>query len=76
MDRMEMLEGRIVNLELRPLILTPEHLDKIAEAAADKALEKVYARVGKQVMTKLAWILGVVVLSAMVWLSGKDALLK
>ncbi len=54
--------------------LTEEEVEHIADKAADRALEKVYTEVGKSVLKKLAWIVGVVIVSALVWLSHIDKL--
>lgn len=60
------------------MMLTKEQLDVIvdaaAEKAADRALEKIYAEVGKTVLRKLAWLVGIVVVSLAIWLIGKGAL--
>lgn len=54
--------------------LTELQIEVIAERAADKALEKVYAQVGQSVLKKLAWLIGVVVVGLGIWLAGKDLL--
>jgi tetrahydromethanopterin S-methyltransferase subunit G len=54
--------------------LSDAQIDKIAERAAVKALEKVYADIGKNVLKKLAWLVGVVVVAFAMWLAGKGAL--
>lgn len=54
--------------------LTEAEIDAIAERAAKKALEGVYADVGRSVLKKLAWLAGVVVLGLALWLIGKDSL--
>lgn len=54
--------------------LSDAQIDQIAEKAAEKALQKVYAQVGQSILKKLAWLLGVVVLSAALYLAGKGAL--
>jgi hypothetical protein len=51
--------------------LTDAHINAIADRAADRALEKVYAQVGASVIKKLMWILGVIALAVFAWLSGK-----
>ena len=56
-----------------PRILTTDDIEIIAERAADKALEKVYAEVGKSLVKKFFWAVGLVVIAAAVWIS-KDAL--
>tara|TARA_R100001460_G_scaffold7778_2_gene19534 strand:- start:20279 stop:20482 length:204 start_codon:yes stop_codon:yes gene_type:complete len=56
--------------------LTESDIDRIAEKAAERALEKVYAEVGKNVSKKLMWIMGVVSISLIVWLSSFGGLTK
>lgn len=54
--------------------LTDAEIDAIAERAAKKALQSVYAEVGQSVLKKLAWLAGVAVIGFALWLIGKDAL--
>ena len=54
--------------------LSEAQIDMIAEKAAEKALQKVYAQVGQNVLRKLAWLVGLVVVSAAMFLAGKDVL--
>ena len=54
--------------------LTEDQIDHIAEKAAQKALDKVYSDVGRSVLHKLAWFAGIVVVSLMMFLAGKDAI--
>lgn len=42
----------------QPDCLTEADIDRIAEQAAQRALEKVYAEVGKSVIKKFLWIIG------------------
>jgi hypothetical protein len=56
-----------------PRVLTTDDIELIAQRAADKALEKVYAEVGKSLVKKFFWAVGLVVIAAAVWIS-KDAL--
>lgn len=56
--------------------LTESDIDRIAEKAANRALEKVYAEVGKSVSKKLMWIMGVVSISLIVWLSSFGGITK
>ena len=53
--------------------LSDAEIDVIAERAAKKALQSVYAEVGRSVLKKLAWLTGVAVLGLAMWLIGKDA---
>lgn len=54
--------------------LTDDQIDAIAEKAARKALQIVYAEVGQSVLKKLAWLVGLVVVGLALWLIGKDSL--
>lgn len=54
--------------------LSDAQIDMIAEKAAEKALQKVYAQVGQNVLKKLAWLIGLIVISGAMFLAGKDAL--
>jgi len=56
--------------------LTEADIDRIAEKAAGRALEKVYAEVGKSLSKKLMWIMGVVSISLIVWLSSFGGITK
>jgi 3-methyladenine DNA glycosylase Tag len=55
--------------------LTEEQIDHIAEKAAEKAVEKLmdkgFKAVGKTVVEKLFWIVGVVSLGLYFWLQAK-----
>jgi len=54
--------------------LTEEQMEVIAEKAARKALELVYAEVGKSVLKKLAWLVGLIIVGIALWLAGKGHL--
>jgi hypothetical protein len=47
----------VSNLE-KPL--TEADIERIAEKAAERALEKVYSQVGRSIVTKVLWIVGAV----------------
>jgi len=51
------------------LPLTDEQIDAIAEKAAQRALDKVYADVGRGVLKKLAWLVGIAVVGLLIWLA-------
>ena len=53
-----------------PTVLTEEQLETIAERAAERALEKVYADIGKSVVHKLLWALGAAALALAAYLKG------
>jgi hypothetical protein len=56
--------------------LTDSQIDAIAERAAEVALNKVYAEVGKSVLKKLAWLTGAAVIGLALWLAGNQSLPK
>lgn len=51
--------------------LTEEEIDHIAQKAAEKALNLVYQEVGKSLVRKVAWALGLVLLGVLTWLGAK-----
>lgn len=55
--------------------LTDAQVEKIAERAADKAVAKltdrVYRDVGRNVIQKLFWVVGVVAVALFFWLQSK-----
>ncbi len=50
--------------------LSEEQIDAIAERAAEKALEKVYAQIGKSVVHKLLWLVGAATLAVLAYFKG------
>lgn len=62
--------------ERRQLNLSEELIEAIADRAAEKALEKVYTAVGKSVVKKALWVIGVISLVAATWLTGHGFLNK
>lgn len=60
-----------------PLLSDPE-LEKIAERAAEKAIEKltnhVYQEVGKSVVSKFVYIVGVCSVGLYLWLKSKGVI--
>ena len=50
--------------------LTDEQIELIAERAAEKALEKVYASVGKSIVNKILWLVGATALAAFAYFKG------
>jgi len=51
--------------------LTDAMIDTIAERAAKRVLDNVYREVGKSLMHKAMWALGVLGVAVAMWLSGK-----
>lgn len=54
--------------------LTEAQIEAIAEKAAAKALQIVYAEVGKNVLRKAAWLAGVAVIGLAIFLAGRGSL--
>lgn len=59
----------------RAPVLTDEQIEHIAQKAADMAVQKVtqevYAAVGKTLVEKLFWVVGVCAVSLFLWLASK-----
>lgn len=60
----------------RRATLSDDQIDAIAEKAAEKALQKVYASVGRGILNRLAWAVGAIVIGILVWMGGKGIPLK
>ena len=60
----------------KEIALTDSQIEAIAERAAEVALNKVYAEVGKSVLKKLAWLTGAAVIGLALWLAGNQSLPK
>lgn len=50
--------------------LTEEEINHIADRAAERALERVYANIGKSIVKKVFWFVGLVFVSGLIYLSG------
>jgi hypothetical protein len=50
--------------------LTDEQIEAIAERAAERALEKVYASIGKSVVQKVLWVVGAASLAVFAYFKG------
>ena len=59
-----------------PRYLTEHDIDEIAEKAAERALEKVYAQIGQNLLKKAAWLVGVAAVGIAMWLGGNGNLPK
>ncbi len=53
-----------------PRVLTTDDIEVIAERAADKALEKVYADIGQSLVKKTIWAAGTIVLVIAFWITN------
>lgn len=62
----------------RPITLSEEQLDEIAERAANRAINKltdhVYLQVGRSVVNKLLWVIGAVFAGVYLWMHNKGLL--
>ena len=54
--------------------LSAEQIDAIAEAAAQRALEKVYQEVGKSAVKLVLWVIGSSILALLAYLGAKEGL--
>lgn len=54
----------------RRAALSDEQIELIAERAAEKALEKVYASVGKSIVHKVFWLVGAAALALVAYFKG------
>lgn len=46
-------------------------LETIADMAAERAIQKVYAEIGRGILRKLVWLTGATILAFVFWLAGK-----
>ena len=58
------------------LPITDAQLDHIVERAVDKVFERIYAEVGKSVVKKLMWVVGLCATAFAIWLMGKGGMAK
>lgn len=56
--------------------LTAKQEEELVEKISKKVVSHMYEEVGRNVLGKLAWATGIVVIFAMLAIFGKDALLK
>ena len=61
---------------MRAEMLTNAEIDKVAKRAVDMAFQQMYEEVGKSVVKRALWVIGVGALGLMVWLSSKGMDLK
>ncbi len=54
--------------------LTEDEIDKITERAAERALEKVYIELGRSIIRRVFWLVGVVALAFAALLAGKGVI--
>jgi len=56
--------------------LTEAQIDAIVDKAVEKTFQRMYQQVGKSVLTKLTWLVGVSVVGLFMWLGGHNSLPK
>ena len=54
--------------------LSDDQIERIAERAAQVALEKVYTSIGKSVVSKFLWLVGAGALAVAAWMNGSGHL--
>lgn len=57
--------------ETHGITISEADFERIAELAAQKALDKVYLEVGRGVLRRLAWVVGISVVALLMWMGGK-----
>lgn len=57
--------------EEHEISLTEAQIDLIAERAANRALEKVYAEIGQSIVQKALYVIGAGALALAFWLNSK-----
>lgn len=62
--------------ETTPVQLTEAQIDEIVDRAVNKVFDRIYVEVGKNVVRKVMWAIGLGATGLLVWLAGKDALPK
>ncbi len=50
--------------------LSDDQIERIAERAAEVALERVYTSIGKSVVSKFLWLVGAASLAVAAWMNG------
>lgn len=56
---------------IRAEMLTNAEIDKVAKRAVDMAFQQMYEEVGKNVVRKVLWIIGVGAIGLAMWLSSR-----
>ena len=56
--------------------LTEAQIDAIVDKAVEKTFQRLYQEVGKSVLKKAAWLVGVAVVGLIMWLGGHNSLPK
>ena len=74
------LDTELTEERRRPVRICQEQIEEIANLAADRAAEKAvelikedaYQSVGRLVIDKFLWLIGIIAMSGYVWLENRD----
>jgi tetrahydromethanopterin S-methyltransferase subunit G len=59
-----------------PVHLTETQIDQIVDRAVTKVFDRIYAEVGRGVVKKLVWGIGLATMGLLIWLASKGDLPK
>lgn len=57
-----------------PVVIPDEAIERIAERAAEKAIDRLYTELGRNVVRKAMWVIGALVIVGVIWLAKHDIL--
>jgi hypothetical protein len=63
--------GAALDTENHAISISEADLERIAELAVQKVVDKLYLEVGKGVLKRLAWVIGISVVALLMWMGGK-----
>jgi tetrahydromethanopterin S-methyltransferase subunit G len=59
-----------------PIHLTESQVDLIVDRAVTKVFDRIYQDIGKGVVRKITWAIGLIATGLLIWLAGKGDLPK
>ncbi len=68
--------GEVDVRELRHLKLSDAEVERLADKLINKFFQKISAEVGQSILRKLGWLALIALMSLVLWLAGKNALLR
>lgn len=57
--------------ERRMETISEDDIEKIADRAVEKAMERLYLEVGKSILQKFIWLVGVGTVAMYMWIQGR-----
>lgn len=57
--------------ERRMETISEEDIEKIADKAVEKAMDRLYREVGKSILQKFIWLVGVGTVALYMWIQGR-----